>query len=334
MKITATTLNESIIKALDRSVDIIPDDTINSDDLTEFEMKMHNEAIVHKIIDSFDADKIKDFKVLLNTIEQIDLNEYYKYLKTKTKKEQQLDSYINHSKLESSKLIAELGEKRNKYVLELTLTTFGTELLENFAYEVFLRLFDKRSNLYPINLEGNHLNDEDVDFSSSRESIAESYLNYIVYDAKLYLMSQQKTDDADKANQLIDRNEQSPERIQKGKPGRKKVEVLTDFSLKDVASANQINALNKLLLKNGYIEEVNGIYIYTQSTAKPIEKFATIIKYLGDYGYSTKITAKQAYYILINDYNVNAAESTVSQAKEKSALSLLKNNRFPENYLK
>lgn len=327
MKKTATTINETVRNSIKKAIKINPKFEQLQDAEESAQLVRFNEFVAHQILDSIEVEKIIDFKVLVNSISEIDLVEYYKYILLRAKKEKQVESLINRFH-DVNKLIAELDEKRSQYLWELTATTFGTELLENFAYEVFLRLFDTTPHLYPINLDGKYLNDEGLEFSFTRQSIAEAFLNFTVYDTKIAELKLKNSGVQIKVEEAHELNETNPKAKNEEKRGRKAANTNEMFSLKDISNQDQIIALNDLLIKNGYIEEVNGRFVYTNSTTKTIKKFAVIIKNLCNYGYSDSLTAKQAYLILKNDYSVITKPDTVAQAADKTALGILKINPF------
>jgi hypothetical protein len=311
MNKTGVTLTDLVQESMKN---LTEDDLLKAEAENEYHTEIDQEANRQRILDSFDLEMVSDFEAFKDAFEHTNLDEYLECLDTKSKRQQQLDSYVRFSRLEPQRLIDELNEKRERCLQDLTSTKFGTELLANFTLEVFLRLFDPRPRLQVYNLDGKHLNDYGTDFSSARKSIVEAYFNYIVFDSKLEELYRH-TPPAEKQITAIE-----PTSKVKAKPGRKKTIVAESFSLKDVATPEQIEVINKLLLDNKYIHEIDGKYFISDN--KYTNRFASIIKALPKYNYCSSLTSEQAFYILKNDFKVNTTQNTVNQAKDTKVLSI------------
>jgi hypothetical protein len=293
------------------SIKSITDDP-EQDEFVQYEMQDEIDAR-QKVFDALNSDEKNRWDHIKQLLEKRDNDRITKFIGIQLQESERVNAYFKASLMSISefeeyliKMIRELDHKISKY-------SFGRELLENFSNEKFLLLFVDGDRYRPLNLAITEYYEE----KGEREIKDKLIKLFAKEKALLHILMNLPECPSDQSEQTKEK---------KGKPGRKKIEVADDFSIKDIASPDQIKALNTLLIKHGYIEEIDGRFYRKKS--KSVKKFAAIIKSLHEYGYSAKFKAAQAYYILTNDYNVTTTENTVNQAEDDNALSILKANPY------
>lgn len=300
--------SEQLKDALKDATKSITDEP-GQDEFLQYEMQDETDA-QQKVFDTLNNEEKDRWDHIKQLLEKRDNNRIAKFNALQLLESEKVNSYYKASLMTISEFEEYLIRMIRECDLKITKYSFGRELLENFSHEKFLLLFVDGDRYRPLNLKIT----EYYEGKGEREIKDKLIKLFAKEKALLHILST-----LDRDNNSVDHIKETNK---KGKPGRKKTEVIRNFSLKDVATPDQIRVLNKLLADNNYIEEVNGKYYRKKS--KTIKKFATIIKNLPEYGYAANFIAEQAFLILKNDYYVKTTQNTVNLADDESALYILK----------
>jgi hypothetical protein len=313
MGMTRRMSKEELVEALKN----IKEDSINNDEspAETYAMLEHMKetSAQYAVYDALSEEERKRWPEIQTLVSMRDNNKIAKHNLLKNQELDRLDTYFRSSGLDTSEIEKYLMDEIRECTKKISQYAFGRELLDNYSIEKFMLLFIDGDYYKPLNL---YIKDfyEKKSANEIKEKLSKHYARLKALGLRLINLPDCPSDESDSTKE------------KKGKPGRKKIEVADDFSIKDIASPDQIKALNTLLIKHGYIEEIDGRFYPRKS--KSVKKFAAIVKSLHEYGYSAKFKAAQAYYILTNDYNVTTTENTVNQAEDDNALSILKANPY------
>lgn len=294
-------LKEEVKKEIDSSELETVSDPIHWEMIAELDaQKELYEKLTPEEIERWD-----DIKVLLQLRDDERISMYKDLLSEETER---ANSYHKASLMSAAEFEQYLIGEIRELDLKITKHSFGRELLEHFSQEKFLLLFNDVNHYKPLNLRIK----EHYEKKDERE-IKDKLI-------KLFAKERALMDVLMKLEVKREDNPVAPVQESKKKPGRKKTDVNETFSLKDVATPEQIEVIIKLLEDNLYIEKVDGKYFLKDE--KAIYRFASIIKALPKYNYCSHYISKQAFYIIKNDFNGKTTQATVNQAKDARALSI------------
>lgn len=137
--------------------------------------------------------------------EKISKSLFADHLSKRVNKIAELETYFNISGLNKDSLIKELESERREYIKKLSKYELGRELINNYEPEVFLCLFDTRTNLHVFSLNGQCITNG-IKFHQVREEIEDLFANYKAIDEMINSLSKtlKKQPDKEKSITLKD----------------------------------------------------------------------------------------------------------------------------------
>lgn len=109
--------------------------------------------------------------------EKISKSLFADHLSKRVNKIAELETYFNISGLNKDSFIKELESERRECIKKLSKYQLGRELINNFEPEVFLCLFDTRTNLHVFSLNGQCITNG-IKYHQVREEIEDLFANY------------------------------------------------------------------------------------------------------------------------------------------------------------
>ena len=189
------------------------------DEFLQYEVQNEMDAR-QKVYDALNNEEKDRWDHIKQLLEKRDNDRIAKFNGIQLQESERVNAYFKASLMSISEFEEYLIKMIRELDLKITKYSFGRELLENFSNEKFLLLFNDGDRYSPLNLSIREYYEE-----KDEREIKDKLINLFAREkALLHILKNLPECPSDQSESTKEK---------KGKPGRKKIEVTDDFSIKD-----------------------------------------------------------------------------------------------------
>lgn len=288
--------SEQLKDALKNAMKSITDES-GQDELLQYEMQNEMDAR-QKVFDALNNEEKDRWDHINQLLDKRDNDRIAKFNAIQLQESERINAYFKASLMTISEFEEYLVKKIRELDLKMSKYSFGRELLDNFSHEKFLLLFVEGNSYRPLNLAIKEYYEE-----KNEREIKDKLIKLFAREkALLHILKNLPECSSDQSESTKEK---------KGKPGRKKIEVTDDCSLKDnphkekwlqdiMKYSELYQPIITYLKLKGIIHERSNKYIngVTNKTIMP-----GILKILDDNNLlNEKLTIELAESVLLNTF--------------------------------